>query len=646
MHGGERACSIVVIRASVTPEVLGRDNPHSCASTHMPSDVGASTNGAFKYLKDRVWKRVQGWMEQSLSAGGKEVLIKAVAQAIPTYSMSCFKLPRGLCEHLNGIMRGFWWGSKEDKRKTCWVSWDTMIKPKKWGGLGFRDIELFNLALLARQAWRILNDPASLSARILRAVYYPGSEFLEASLGAAPSQVWRAILEGKEVLHQGIIRRIGTGESTNIWSMNWLPKDGHLRPLACPRPNPPQMVSELLDHTSASWDRGKLQYFFTPMDADIIGSIPLTTRRQEDFWAWHYEKTGIFSVRSAYRMLVQNRETNRAWLEGIPSRSDVRADEKEWTSLWKIKVPSKIRVFLWRLAKHSIPTGNILHRRNMAPKDVCQICGARDSWKHSLLECNMAKCVWALEKEETMEYVCNLHEQNAKAWLVAASSSLPQEETIRVMVTLWAIWHAKRKAIYENSFQSPLSTRCFVDRLIYDLSLSGTRQEVKERPVLSSPRWIPPPQGLMKINVDAALSKNKVFSSVAAVARNGAGDFLGASSVVIEGITDPETMEILACREGLALANDLSFRRVQMASDCSNAVRSLSGSTLGSYGHIIKEIREGAASFQEMVFVHERREANQDAHILARSSLYNSLGRHVWFFDPPDGVCNSYFVPN
>ena len=245
-----------------------------------------------------------------------------------------------------------------------------------------------------------------------------------------------------------------------------------------------------------------------------------------------------------------------------------------------------------------------------------------------------------------MEYVCNLHEQNAKAWLVAASSSLPQEETIRVMVTLWAIWHAKRKAIYENSFQSPLSTRCFVDRFISDLSLSGTRQEVKERPVLSSPRWIPPPQGLMKINVDAALSKNKVFSSVAAVARNGAGDFLGASSVVIEGITDPETMEILACREGLALANDLSFRRVQMASDCSNAVRSLSGSTLGSYGHIIKEIREGAASFQEMVFVHERREANQDAHILARSSLYNSLGRHVWFFDPPDGVCNSYFVPN
>jgi hypothetical protein len=45
----------------------------------MPSDVGRSINGAFKYLKDRIWKRIQGWIKQCLSAGGKDVLIKLVA---------------------------------------------------------------------------------------------------------------------------------------------------------------------------------------------------------------------------------------------------------------------------------------------------------------------------------------------------------------------------------------------------------------------------------------------------------------------------------------------------------------------------------------------------------------------------------------
>jgi hypothetical protein len=84
----------------------------------MPTDVGSSVTSAFSYLKDRVWKKVQGWMEQSLSAGGKEVLIKAVAQAISTYSMACFRLPRGLCKHIDSLLCDFWWGSKEGKMRT------------------------------------------------------------------------------------------------------------------------------------------------------------------------------------------------------------------------------------------------------------------------------------------------------------------------------------------------------------------------------------------------------------------------------------------------------------------------------------------------------------------------------------------------
>jgi len=79
-----------------------------------------------------------------------------------------------------------------------------------------------------------------------------------------------------------------------------------------------------------------------------------------------------------------------------------------------------------------------------------------------------------------------------------------------------------------------------------------------------------------------------------------------------------------------------------MASDFANAVRSLEHDTLGVYSHIVKEIKADAAAFQGMEFVHEKRESNHDAHVLARSTLFSSVGRHVWFFDPLDGVCNSY----
>jgi hypothetical protein len=119
-------------------------------------------------------------MELILSMGGKEGLIKAVAMTIPTFSMSCFKLPRGLCLAINAMLRSFWRGCKDGKRKTSWVSGETMCSPKASGGMGFRDIELFNLAMLARQAWRILQNPEALSSSISKAVYFPALDFMEA----------------------------------------------------------------------------------------------------------------------------------------------------------------------------------------------------------------------------------------------------------------------------------------------------------------------------------------------------------------------------------------------------------------------------------------------------------------------------------
>ena len=73
----------------------------------MPTDVGQSKNGVFKYLRDRVWEKVKGWMQKLLSAAGKEILIKSVAQAIPVFSMACFRLPRGLCDNITSIIRQF-----------------------------------------------------------------------------------------------------------------------------------------------------------------------------------------------------------------------------------------------------------------------------------------------------------------------------------------------------------------------------------------------------------------------------------------------------------------------------------------------------------------------------------------------------------
>lgn len=71
----------------------------------------------FDNIKQRVWKKLQGWEGKLLSQAGREVLIKVVAQALLTYTMSCFKLPAGLCHEIEGLIRKFFWGQRGDSRK-------------------------------------------------------------------------------------------------------------------------------------------------------------------------------------------------------------------------------------------------------------------------------------------------------------------------------------------------------------------------------------------------------------------------------------------------------------------------------------------------------------------------------------------------
>uniref|UniRef100_A0A803KVQ0 Uncharacterized protein n=1 Tax=Chenopodium quinoa TaxID=63459 RepID=A0A803KVQ0_CHEQI len=181
-----------------------------------------------------------------------------------------------------------------------------MYHPKKEGGMGFRNMSLFNNALLAKQGWRILTNENSLMAKILKGKYFPNSSFLDAAVSPAASYTWKSICNARWVLRKGVRKIIGSGASVDIWKDPWVPSLPDFRVDSVNRTSDQgrYMVDELL--IEGSWDIGALVSLFSRVEIDAIRKIPTSMYNTDDCWTWMLAKSGDFSVRSAYNHLLSS----------------------------------------------------------------------------------------------------------------------------------------------------------------------------------------------------------------------------------------------------------------------------------------------------------------------------------------------------
>lgn len=147
----------------------------------------------------------------------KEIFLISVALSIPTFTMSCFKLPTSFCEEIKSIIARFWWAQRGDERSIHWLNWKKTCEPKGRGGLDFKNLKSFNLTLFAKQGWRLIQNEDSLLHRVFKARYFFHTKYFEAKLGPTPFYTWREIWEAKKVVLQGRKWRIGDGVKAKIF---------------------------------------------------------------------------------------------------------------------------------------------------------------------------------------------------------------------------------------------------------------------------------------------------------------------------------------------------------------------------------------------------------------------------------------------
>lgn len=403
----------------------------------------------------------------------------------------------------------------------------------------YRDFRLFNQALLARQAWRIIDRPESLCARVLRAKCFPSGSLVDTSFGGNASPGWRAIEYGLELLKKGVIWRVGNGQQIRIWRDPWMPRCHSRRPITPKGTCRVKWVSELIG-MDGRWNEQMVNQIFWPIDAEMILKIQLPTREGEDFLAWHPDRLGIFSVRSAYKLGL-----SLANVDSSSSSSEIETS-KAWNLIWKCNIPQKVKIFAWRAATNCLATLENKRKRNLAVSDVCCICGVeKEDVAHALCRCPQAKRLWDVMEVAGKKAKDIVGSYTGASWILDQLQLVPGEEQPKFLMVLWRTWHVRNEITHGKRPPPIEASKRFLESYLSsllevkqhpraDLSKGkhviqyGQQQKINllKGPISAPCRWDKPPQGWMKLNVDGSFVPNTGKGGIGAILRNSLGEVI------------------------------------------------------------------------------------------------------------------------
>ena len=190
--------------------------------------------------------------------------------------------------------------------------WEKVCLPREESGIGFRMIHEFNVALPAKQLWRLVQYHDSLVAKVLRGRYYIMSSPLRTISVSSSSYVWTSISAARKLLLLGIRQKIHSGYEVKAWEDPWIPttpaRPAH--PLA-PVIHLNMRVSNFINQESKEWDVGLLENYVAPQDIPLIRILATISAHHRDIFCWNYTKNGHYTVKSGYweaRNLLKHEE--------------------------------------------------------------------------------------------------------------------------------------------------------------------------------------------------------------------------------------------------------------------------------------------------------------------------------------------------
>lgn len=424
---------------------------------------------------DVIKARLNSWKSRQLSIGGRVTLINSVLASLPLYLFSFYKAPRKIIDEITKLQRRFLWGGDEESKKMAWVRWNTLCTPKDKGGLGIKNLEAFNIALLTKWRWRLLVEEGSqLWSKLLVARYGINGRWPRASeytRGWGKLSIWWRDLcilgEGsslEEGWSDGLIKlKLGRGNLVKFWTDSWLGRD----PIAALFP---RLFDSCCEQNAVVEDMGLWTDNGWKWTVNMTSVLQQTEQQQLDYllemllpvtpkcdisdtWSWTLDPAKGFTVKRSYE-----------WLIGVFAGDNEQFSDSlinACKKLWRNDAPSKITIFAWRVLHNRIATREALFRRGVIHSQHekgCVFCFLEDETvSHLFLNCHIIKNIWQLVFSWLGEPYCD--EDDVTTHFMEFGKMIKGKRQKRVkhliwLAVIWNIWMARNRVVFKGEVLS------------------------------------------------------------------------------------------------------------------------------------------------------------------------------------------------
>uniref|UniRef100_A0A803NN93 CCHC-type domain-containing protein n=1 Tax=Cannabis sativa TaxID=3483 RepID=A0A803NN93_CANSA len=415
--------------------------------------------------------------------------------------------------------------------------------------------------------------------------YFRTHDFLTASSAGVSSLTWQGICFGKELLIKGLRLHVGNGMHIRCGSDPWIPAQTRFTPV---------FFSGLegnivADYISADhqWDIDKLTSDFSALDVENILKIPLSHNAGTDSWVWHYTDAESYTVNSGYHLACS--------MASQEDSSCSSASSTWWKQFWNLNLPSKVKIFAWRVMHNALPSASNLHHRRIINSSTCSLCtNAWESIGHALFSCKHAKAVWRCS-DFSFDFTAASRMFEGD-FLIQLSQLHTKSDLEMIICTMWFIWSDRNNIIHQKQHKKPAdllaSSKAYYCNFLQQSAITASLKQVDPAVAAHCP-WTPPTEGKIKLNVDAAVLSSQNKLGYGALIRDSTGTVLAACSSPANGNFKSKHMEAKALFHALRWANQLNYQVNNVETDSLVLVNAIHASSLSdlSYRDLILDVK-------------------------------------------------------